>query len=286
MRELKPLRPRGRGSRLGLTAAVLLPIVIVAGVLAFLFTSPKQLAITDGILEYRSVAEDAPAVASTGATTPSPRAGGLGEAAGSPLGMQTPTAATPEEAKAAAAALRAALTTGSRSAARSADEAPSVALSPAAPAPSGTMQMAAVPAMPPVSETGPARAIAQPPVAEPRPAPEPAPQSRPAAAPQPAPERAQPRPGPSQAEIATFMERARRLIEIGDITGARLSLQWAASGDDGPALFALAETYNPAVLSRWGVRSIKGDVPKARTLYQKAAERGVANARERLATLH
>lgn len=102
-------------------------------------------------------------------------------------------------------------------------------------------------------------------------------------APQPAPPK--PRTGPSQAEIIAFTTRARDLIKSGDIAGARLLLERAASGEDGASLLALAETYDPAVLKSWGVIGVRPDVEKARGLYQKAADRGMPDARERMLAL-
>jgi hypothetical protein len=95
-------------------------------------------------------------------------------------------------------------------------------------------------------------------------------------------------PGPAAAtplvssDIAEWLKRARDLIARGDISGARLLLERAASGADPRALMALAETYDPAMLSRWGARGLKGDTAKARNLYQRAAEAGVAEARTRM----
>ena len=94
-----------------------------------------------------------------------------------------------------------------------------------------------------------------------------------------------PRTGPSQAEITAFTNRANDLIKSGDVAGARLLLERAASGEDGASLLALAETYDPAVLNRWGVIGVRPDVEKARRLYQKAADHGVAAAKERMLAL-
>jgi hypothetical protein len=94
-----------------------------------------------------------------------------------------------------------------------------------------------------------------------------------------------PRTGPSQDEIATLTTRAQDLIQMGDIAGARLLLERAAMGDDGPSLLALAETYDPTVLNRLGVIGVRADVKKARALYQKAADQGVAAAKDRVLAL-
>ncbi|MET0531908.1 MAG: hypothetical protein ABW003_26850 [Microvirga sp.] len=90
---------------------------------------------------------------------------------------------------------------------------------------------------------------------------------------------------PAPAEIAGLRKRASELIEVGDIGAARLLLERAASGNDGAALFALAETYDPAMLTQWRVRGVWPDAERARALYQRALDRGVAQAQERLAGL-
>jgi len=82
-----------------------------------------------------------------------------------------------------------------------------------------------------------------------------------------------------------LLKRARALIGVGDIAGARRVLERAARAKDGPVLFALAETYDPAMLAQWGVVGMRPDVERARALYQQALERGMGQARERLATL-
>jgi hypothetical protein len=75
------------------------------------------------------------------------------------------------------------------------------------------------------------------------------------------------------------------LRELGDIGAARVVLERAAADDDGIALFALAETYDPAVLSEWGTFGTKGDPAKARELYTRALATGVAGAKDRLDSL-
>lgn len=87
---------------------------------------------------------------------------------------------------------------------------------------------------------------------------------------------------PSPAEVADYLKRARDLIEVGDIGAARLLLERAAIGNDGTALFALGETYDPAMLEQWRVRGVRPNVERARTLYRRALDRGVAEAQARL----
>jgi TPR repeat protein len=82
-----------------------------------------------------------------------------------------------------------------------------------------------------------------------------------------------------------LLKRARALIGVGNIAGARRVLERAASTKDGPVLFALAETYDPAMLAQWGVVGMRPDAGRARALYEQALEHGIGQARERLAAL-
>lgn len=87
---------------------------------------------------------------------------------------------------------------------------------------------------------------------------------------------------PSRAQVAAYMNKARELVRSGNIAAARGLLERAAEGDDSDALFALAETYDPAVLGRWGARGIRADLDMARRLYGRASEKGMRLAGERL----
>ena len=70
-------------------------------------------------------------------------------------------------------------------------------------------------------------------------------------------------------------------------------LKRAAESGSTLALFLLAETYDPAILSDWGIFSAwgvfgggrRGNVTKARGLYAKAVAGGVHEARYRLSAL-
>ena len=87
------------------------------------------------------------------------------------------------------------------------------------------------------------------------------------------------------AQVAELLKQARGRIELGDIAGARLLLERAAAGSEPSALMALAETYDPSMLAKWGARGLKGDPGKARALYLKASERGLAEAKARMLAL-
>lgn len=90
---------------------------------------------------------------------------------------------------------------------------------------------------------------------------------------------------PADANLPKLMARARLLLGQGDIGGARAMLERAAASGDAVALFALAETYDPAILARWGTHGTRGDVVRAHALYRQAQSAGVAAAAERLAGL-
>jgi TPR repeat protein len=87
---------------------------------------------------------------------------------------------------------------------------------------------------------------------------------------------------PSPAEAAAYIARARAKIQLGDIAAARRLLERASQSDEGEAFFALAETYDPRMLAKWGVLGTKPDREIAKALYNNAASRGAQGAKERL----
>ena len=86
-------------------------------------------------------------------------------------------------------------------------------------------------------------------------------------------------------DLLRLMARASLLLAQGDIGAARIVLEHAAESGSASALFALAETFDPAVLSAWGTMGTQGDAARAGDLYAKALAGGVAAAKDRLATL-
>lgn len=85
--------------------------------------------------------------------------------------------------------------------------------------------------------------------------------------------------------LAGLMTRAKSLIGIGDIAAARLLLERAANAQDATAAFMLGQTFDPAVLGTRDTRSITADPAAARDWYQKAAQLGSVEARQRLTQL-
>ena len=86
-------------------------------------------------------------------------------------------------------------------------------------------------------------------------------------------------------ELATLMDRAKRLIAAGDISPARLLLERAADAQEPTAALMLALTYDPDVLGTQNSRSIIPDPTMARLWYQRAAQLGSADAQRRLSQL-
>jgi hypothetical protein len=86
-------------------------------------------------------------------------------------------------------------------------------------------------------------------------------------------------------EVATLMDRAKRLIAAGDISPARLLLERAADAQESTAALMLALTYDPDVLETQNSRNIIPDPTMARVWYHRAAQLGSADAQRRLSQL-
>jgi hypothetical protein len=81
------------------------------------------------------------------------------------------------------------------------------------------------------------------------------------------------------------LAQVQRRIEAGDVRGARELLNTAEALEPGSKAFALAETYDPNMLAAWGTRGVNADVLKAKALYAKALNSGIARAQARLDAL-
>ena len=86
-------------------------------------------------------------------------------------------------------------------------------------------------------------------------------------------------------EAARLLTRAKLLLSQGNVGAARLVLEHIAESGNASALFALAETYDPSVLSAWGTVGTQSDIAKARELYGRAFDGGVREAKDRLNSL-
>ena len=82
------------------------------------------------------------------------------------------------------------------------------------------------------------------------------------------------------------MKIGAELMANGDVTAARMMFERAAEAGEAAAAFALAETYDPAVLRRLRLRGgIAPDVALARRWYEKARDLGSIAAPERIVRL-
>lgn len=86
-------------------------------------------------------------------------------------------------------------------------------------------------------------------------------------------------------EAAALVARASALLRQGDIGAARLVLERAVEMGSARASFALAETYDPLVLAKWGTYGTRGDARRAQDLYVRADAAGILEAKSRLDAL-
>lgn len=82
-----------------------------------------------------------------------------------------------------------------------------------------------------------------------------------------------------------LLAKAGKLIEQGDIVGARAIYQRAAEMGSGSAALALGTTYDPNRLWSLGVLGLAGNKERARQWYQRASELGSSEAKARLMAL-
>jgi hypothetical protein len=87
-------------------------------------------------------------------------------------------------------------------------------------------------------------------------------------------------------QAVRLIARANLLLEQGNIGAARNMLDRAADMGSKEALFWLAETYDPLLLSARQTIGTQSDIAKARELYGKALAGGVSQAKARLEALH
>lgn len=81
------------------------------------------------------------------------------------------------------------------------------------------------------------------------------------------------------------LARAERLLQKGDIVGARTVYQRAAEQGDGLAALALGATYDPNRLWSLGALGLVGNRERARQWYQRANELGNSEAKARISAL-
>jgi hypothetical protein len=87
---------------------------------------------------------------------------------------------------------------------------------------------------------------------------------------------------PDSEQIVLLLRVAEGLLVAGDLSAARTLLRRAAKAGNARAALLLGESYDPRLLSRFGVGSPHTDVTLARTWYEVARELGSSDARRRL----
>jgi hypothetical protein len=94
---------------------------------------------------------------------------------------------------------------------------------------------------------------------------------------------------PEQAPTATqpsqLMARAMRLLDEGDIAGARLLLMHLVEQGESDAAYQLARTFDAEYLTEIGAQGVGPDKTRAVGWYERASETGNAKAAERLKIL-
>jgi TPR repeat protein len=88
-----------------------------------------------------------------------------------------------------------------------------------------------------------------------------------------------------EATAKDLVARADRLLEKGDIVGARAIYQRAAELGDASAALALGATYDPNRLWSLGALGLVGNKERARQWYLRASELGHREAKARLTIL-
>ena len=87
-------------------------------------------------------------------------------------------------------------------------------------------------------------------------------------------------------EAAELLALGLRLMNEGDIAGARTPLSRAANLGNPDAMLALGETYDPNMLAALAARGVKSDVGTARLYYRSGGFGGLARAKLRLDALN
>lgn len=95
-----------------------------------------------------------------------------------------------------------------------------------------------------------------------------------------------PRPSLSPAMAQAMLERAGKLVDNGDIAGARLIYEYLARQGSARGALLLAQTFDPEFLDKIYIRGAVGpDIAKACAWYEKAADLGSTEAASRLSAL-
>ncbi len=76
--------------------------------------------------------------------------------------------------------------------------------------------------------------------------------------------------------VAVLIARGDALLSTGDVTAARLMYGRAAGSASAEGAVAMGMTFDPKVLSQYGVQGLQADPRQAAAGYQRAADLGSA----------
>ncbi len=84
---------------------------------------------------------------------------------------------------------------------------------------------------------------------------------------------------------AILLARGKEVLQQGGIAAARIIFEEMATHGSAAGAFALAQSYDPAVIASSAASAPAPDIEKARKWYERAAELGNADAKRRLAEI-
>jgi hypothetical protein len=90
----------------------------------------------------------------------------------------------------------------------------------------------------------------------------------------------------SPAEEEILLKKGGILLDNGDVSAARLSFEALALRGSAKGAFAMAQSFDPAVLGSMTIAGLKPDMAKAKERYSKAAQLGSQDATRRLSALN
>jgi TPR repeat protein len=82
----------------------------------------------------------------------------------------------------------------------------------------------------------------------------------------------------SAEQLSALVARGDALVQMRDLTSARLYFQRAAEAGDGRAALRMGQTFDPALLGRVGIFGVPGDAQQAVYWYRHARDLGDADA--------
>jgi TPR repeat protein len=89
----------------------------------------------------------------------------------------------------------------------------------------------------------------------------------------------------SEARLDAYLERGQRMIDEGDLTGARSFFRRVAESGDPRGALAMGATYDANYFAELGIRGVNPDNALAGDWYRKAMDLGSKDALDRLERL-